>query len=584
MNPVILCLMLEKFQAELQAAVKELFSVDVTPAVSVPDEQFGDVASNVAMQIVKQVGNPPAGGPREIAEALAVKVRESGVYSEVSVAGPGFLNARLNDEQLWNLTDYFSNGDQAVDLTLDDYKGVKYVTEYSCPNWFKELHTGHLYQTILGDALARMIERAGATVHRTTFGGDVGLHVAKAMWSILQDAEPYDAMKQIDDPQKRAEFITSHYVKGSAAYEDDEQAADEIKALNKEIYAISRGENDTSDASEVYFTCREWSTEYFHYFYKRIRVDDFERYYPESKTEAPGVDAVNKGLKKGAFEESDGAIVFRGEEYGLHTRVFLTKEGLPTYEAKDVGVVLLEKEHFDFDKRILITGSDQKAYMQVVWCALDQMYPDLKDSMTHLTNGIVKFGDGTKMSSRRGNVTRAVDVLDAVAAIVDATSESDEKDTITLGAIKYEFLKYAVGSDIAFDVNESVSVKGNSGPYLQYAYVRAKRIVQGQANKFGDTFDVLFPEGEDPRFNEFERRLTRKLAQYRSVFAESVNGLSPNTLCLYLYELAQVFNQFYENVRVADSGVVGRWELTSRYIGVLGDGLALLGIELPESM
>ena len=554
--------MLRDVRQKLVEAVKELFDVDIKPQVSVPDEQFGDVASNVAMQLAKSVGK----NPREIAEQLAEKV--SGDFAEVAVAGPGFLNIRFTDEQLWN--------GYSTQTSLKDFEGKSYVIEYSCPNWFKELHTGHLYQTVVGDALARMVEKAGADVHRTTFGGDVGLHVARALWSILSDSEGYEHAKSSDDPQVRAAFITQHYVKGSAADEEGGDAQAEIASLNKKIYELNKNKDAHPDIAEYYFTCRDWSTDYFHYFYDLIDVDDFERYYPESMTEELGVQTVKNGLDDGVFTESDGAVIYEGEKEGLHTRVFMTRENLPTYEAKDLGVILLEKEHFDFDHRILMTGSDQSAYMQVVWAALNDIDSRYRGTMTHLTNGIIKFADGSKMSSRLGNVTRAVDVIEAVSEVIENETQSAEKEKIVLGAIKYEFLKYHIGSDISFDVKESVSTKGNSGPYLQYAYVRAQKILDARPEGVEITGEI--------ELDEFERRLTRKLAQYQDIFAEAVHELAPNTLCLYLYELAQTFNQFYENDRVVDSDRPVRWEIVARYVEVLGDGLAILGIETPESM
>lgn len=569
--------MLEDMQQLIASAVRDLYDIDLEPQVSVPDEQFGDVASNVAMQLAKQLGRQP----REIAQQLAGMLQINPAVSKIEVAGPGFLNIRLHDAFMWDAGKNFALDSASIDVTLDDFRDVRYTIEYSCPNWFKELHTGHLYQTILGDAVARIVERAGARVSRTTFGGDVGLHVAKALWSIVSDKEGFEVAKKTADPQMRASFITKHYVAGSTAYENDEATKQAIKQLNKQIYELQKDRTLHPEIAEYYFTCRDWSAEYFHYFYKLIHVDDFDRYYPESETEQTGLAMVEQGLSRGVFEESDGAVVYRGEKDGLHTRVFRTREGLPTYEAKDLGVIVQEKEHFDFGKRILITGADQKAYMQVVWAALYALEPEYRGTMTHLTNGIIKFADGSKMSSRLGNVARGVDVIEAVSDVVAEQTESEQQDIIVLGAIKYEFLKYSVGSDISFDVKESVSTKGNSGPYLQYAYVRAKKIINSaDTAEMGE--EALHAQAAN--LDQYERRLVRALTQYKSVFAVAARELSPNTLCQYLYELAQVFNQFYENDQVIGSERTIRVQIVSRYLRVLEHGLSTLGIELPEQM
>ena len=248
--------MLEGVQQQLKTIVQELFDAEVVPHVAIPEEQFGDVASNVAMQIAKQVGK----NPREVAQQLADALHDT--YDEVSIAGPGFLNVRLSTDTVWKSSSEYDP--QSFTLPKTALSGQRVVLEYSCPNWFKELHTGHLYQTIVGNALARMLEQAGATVHRTTFGGDVGQHVARAVWSILQDPGGYDQAKASDDPLQQAAFITGHYVLGSAAFEKGGDPQKEIKELNKKIYGFSRDTKDQSHEAVVYRTCRDWSTQYFH--------------------------------------------------------------------------------------------------------------------------------------------------------------------------------------------------------------------------------------------------------------------------------------------------------------------------------
>jgi arginyl-tRNA synthetase len=158
---------------KISQAVRELFDVTQDVILTRPDPQFGDYATNIALQLAKPLGK----NPREIAEAIAVKLRETGDYSEVAVAGPGFINIRLSDEALLAALEK----KPAQDLT-----GKTVVTEYSDPNPFKVLHAGHLYTTLVGDAISRLLETAGADVHRVNFGGDVGLHVAKNMWAIIR--------------------------------------------------------------------------------------------------------------------------------------------------------------------------------------------------------------------------------------------------------------------------------------------------------------------------------------------------------------------------------------------------------------
>jgi arginyl-tRNA synthetase len=558
----------------IELAVKKLFDIDVVIELSVPDEQFGDFSSNVAMQLSKQLGKNPRNIAQEIVQEIAAKV------AKTEVAGPGFINITVSDVDLWRSLSY-----QPEKL----YDGQSWVVEYSCPNYFKELHAGHLYQTLIGDSLAKLIERAGATVHRTNFGGDVGLHVAKAIYgmNVLVNGEyNHNDFARVQDHMKampeneRSTFLSASYVKGSGLYESDESAKDWITKLNTNLYAILKTDKDDwtdnifRDIHDVYTMGRKWSRDYFVHLYEDLRVDPFEQYYPESATEARGVEKVLQGLEKGVFVRSQDAVVFEGEKFGLHTRVFITREKLPTYETKDIGLILIEEEDFGFDKRVLVTGRDQQEYMKVVWKALDQLQPGVESKMTHLTNGIIKFGDGKKMSSRLGNVTRAVDVLSAIRELVGSSGDDERDERIALGAVKYEFLKYRLGGDIAFNPEESVSLHGNSGPYLQYALVRARSILEKSIER-----------AEPLELDENERRLVRKMGQYEQAVMAATTELQTNTLCNYLYELAGVFNQFYEKSRVVGDAREGeRLTLVSRYADILDEGLGLLGIQAPERM
>ena len=263
--------------------------------------------------------------------------------------------------------------------------------------------------------------------------------------------------------------------------------------------------------------------------------------------------------------------MYRGEKVGLHTRVFVTQTGLPTYETKDLGVISLEYKQYGFDHRILITGRDQTEYMRVVYAAAGEMIPAVQSVMTHITNGLIKFADGSKMSSRLGNVTSATDVLDAVNEHMSEKDDQQIRNGLALGAVKYAFLKQRLGGDVAFDPETSVSLQGNSGPYLQYALVRARSILE-KASTLNETSDITLQEGE--------RALVQKMTGFSDAVQQSTLEYAPHILCTYLYELAGVFNGFYEHNRViGDERSDVRLELVKRYAEILDKGLELLGIE-----
>lgn len=546
--------------------VTRIYAIESHSIVERPDSQFGDVTTNVAMQLAKSL----ARSPREIAEEIAEALRQDDAFRDVVVAGPGFINLRLKDAGL---------REWAVGNVPQVLAGTRMVVEYSCPNAFKELHTGHLYQTVFGDILCRILEATGAQVSRTSFGGDVGLHVAKCLWGMVAtlEGEYPEKLNDIESsPFARAHWISQCYVRGAGAYEEDEQAKLTIDTLNVQIYGFHESGDHDSSLAQIYWTTRQWSYDYFTAFYDMIRVAQMH-YYPESATAPVGMNVVREQLAKGNLQESDGAVVFVGDESKhLHTRVFVTSRGLPTYETKDIGVIWLEREDYHFERRLIITGNDQKEYMRVVFAAAETFDPSLTGLMTHLTNGTVRFGDGTKMSSRLGNVSRAIDVIDIVREKVrELVQDESLVDDVALGAVKYVFAKYRIGGDIAFDIEETVSLAGNSGPYIQYAHARACSILSKAAQA---------PSLES-EYDESERALLLKISEYSEVVARAATELAAHGICNYLYELAQEFNRFYEKARIiGDEREVVRLGLVELYRDTLARGLGLLGISAPTHM
>ncbi len=577
--------MKQELEQAVAGVVKELFGLDVAIELTRPEAQHGDYATNVALQLSKQVGK----NPREVGEALAEKLRTDSRLALVDIAGPGFLNLRLTDAALRGALHAAS---------ARPLQGQVVVTEYSDPNPFKELHAGHFYTSVVGDAISNLLAGAGAQVHRVNFGGDVGLHVGKTMWAITRElgGENPEGLAGIP-ASERSEWMARCYVTGTNAYEDDEAARGEIITLNKRVYQLHTDADHDSPFAQIYWTCRQWSYDYFNAFYTRIG-SGFERYYPESQTAPVGLVAVKEQLARGVFTESDGAVIFDGEKYGLHTRVFINSEGLPTYEAKDVGLSLKKWEDYHFDQSVIITGNDIVEYMKVVLKAIEQFEPNLAQRTRHMTHGNVKLAGGVKMSSRKGNFLRAVDVLDAAAEANQQATGSESESTV-LAAIKYSFLKNRIGGDIIFIPEESVALEGNSGPYLQYAHARARSIlakssssvILSEVEESSDTQEDLSTSplhsgsAQDDKLQPEERLLVRKLTEYPEVVARATTELMPHHVCTYLYELAQEFNRFYENNRViGDDRQQLRLGLVESYADTLKEGLALLGIHAPERM
>ena len=224
---------------------------------------------------------------------------------------------------------------------------------------------------------------------------------------------------------------------------------------------------------------------------------------------------------------------------------------------------------------MVITGNEQLEYMKVVLKSVELYAPDLVEKTTHLTHGMVRLPGNQKMSSRHGNFLRAVDVLDMVRTELKNEYDSTD-DKISLAATKYAFLKYKMGQDIIFDPHASVQMTGNSGPYLLYSAVRAKKILEKP---------ITDETSKDYPLQPAERDLSKKLLEYKTVLQDAVRDLAPYKVANYLYELAQSFSRFYENCPVSGSDrEVSRRELTLAYLNVITHGLDILGIEIPAAM
>lgn len=558
---------MEDIKDKLKAAISEVFGIDVEPNVTEAPKDFdADYSTNVAMQICKQAGK----NPRQVAEEIVKALADSGY--DIEIAGPGFLNFKSSDDYFkTKIADFGSKFME--NISQNEYSGQTVICEFSDPNPFKVLHVGHLYTSIVGDSISRLVEFAGGKVVRANFGGDVGLHVAKTLYAVRKNG--------VDTSD--IETIAKCYVEGTRDYEEDEAAHEEITNLNKMIYEIAANgpefnydDAEKAEIAALYWTGREVSYDYFKNFYAKIGVK-FDKYYPESTVAMRGLHEVQEHVGE-VYEESDGAIVYKGEKDGLHTRVFINKNGLPTYEAKDVGLIFTKYDDYEFDKSIVITGNDIIDYMKVVLTSISKYAPKLVERTLHLTHGNVRLPGNEKMSSRKGNFLKAVDVLQAVNEALEKEHESvDEK--VSLGATKYAFLKYKVGGNIIFEPEESVKMTGNSGPYLQYSAVRASKII-GNLLQNG-----VKSNGENWKLTERERELIKKIIAYPEELKSVISELAPNKLCTYLYELAQEFSRFYETTKVAGSEFeFERGQIVLAYLKVLTHGLGLLGIEVPERM
>lgn len=560
---------LDQVKEDLAKHVAGLLGIDKNDvAVQVANEKIGSDLAVPCFIFARDLGKPP----QEIAEDLAAELN-FGPAAEVKAIS-GFLNVWLAPKTLAAAIEkdfkesehrgYGNNNDNAQETV---------VTEYTDPNPFKPMHIGHVYSNTVGESLSRLYEASGAKVYRTSYHGDVGLHVAKAIWGIEKQLKE-NGWQMSDVPlEVRTEFLGNAYAAGSAAYEDSEDLQTEIKALNKTIY-----DKTNDEINQIYELGREWSFDGFEQVYTLLGVG-FEKRYVESETVPIARKVVAEGLEKGIFKHSDGATVFEGENYGLHTRVFINSLDIPTYEGKDLGLAHLKHGDFNYTTSVILTGNEQDQYFEVVLKALELLRPDLAEATVHMSHGMVRLPEG-KMSSRTGKVITADGLIKLVEAeIAKQAPESPSIKENALAAIKYAFLKQSIGGDIIFDINQSISLEGSSGPYVQYAAVRVGSILS--------KFDGDDAEAADYDFEE-EKELLFLLAQYPGVVSQAINELAPHTIAAFSFDLAKAWNRYYEKVQILSGNdqkiTASRIKILKQVYKVFENSLGLLGIAVPKSM
>ena len=459
-------------------------------------------------------------------------------------------------------------------------KNKKIMVEYTDPNPFKPFHIGHLMTNAIGESIARILEASGAEVSRANYQGDVGLHVAKAIWGLMKDIK---LQETVDSVMVQAHNIGLAYADGSDAYDNNENAKKEIDEINQKIYT-----RESEKINAIYDWGFRVTMSAFEDLYKMLGTK-FDFYFLESDM-APIGQAVVKENTENIFEESDGAIVFKADKHDpkLHTRVFITKTGLPTYETKELG---LTREKFkvlpEMNLSIVTTANEQLEYMRVVTKAISLMYPEYTDKMKHITHGMMRLSTG-KMSSRKGNVVTGEslirDTIDLVSEKVkDREWDDDKKNKISeqvgVAAIKYSILKQSTGGDIAYDFETSISFEGDSGPYLQYSYARANSVLEKAVA------DNILPDPHSDSSDVFE--VEKLLYRFPEVVERAADEYEPHYIANYLIEVARSFNSFYgNNVIVAKEDKTSAYKvaLTFAFAFVMKRGLHLLGIEAPEKM
>ncbi|MDD5416237.1 MAG: arginine--tRNA ligase [Candidatus Daviesbacteria bacterium] len=551
---------------DLKNAVEDLGYPSTDILLSIPqNSSFGNYTSNIALQLAKLESPKGKQSPTEVANEILEKFGKVDYLEKIEVAGGGFINFFIKDSELVkNASD--------LDLLQKSTETSKVLIEYGHVNPLKEVHVGHLRTFILGESLCRIYQSQGHTVFRANYQGDIGLHIAKAIWGIEKLGLPSKELSL----EEKADFLGRAYAEGNKSYEEDSVFKEEIDKINIGLYQKRK------EFQEIYQLTRSWSLEYFEPIYRLLGIK-YDRCFFESEVFERGKQIVLKNLGK-VFEESDGAIIFPGEKYGLHNRVFVTSAGNPTYEGKEIGLAEAEYDAFNYEKSIHVVASEQEGYFQVVIKAIELIFPYLKQKKYHLSYGVVDLSEG-KMSSRTGNVVTVDDlyhvVSEKVREVMKKSSLGIDQEVVrivALGAIKFSYLKFSPRPNMIFDLAQSVSLDGDSGPYVQYTFARIQSVLRNSSKL------PKIPM-ESVALDKQERALLRQLLYFSETVEEALKLGHPNLIASYLVELSRLYNLFYQECRILESEKQDfRLKLSLEVSKVLKKGLNLLGIEAPERM
>ncbi|KKQ42741.1 MAG: arginyl-tRNA synthetase [Microgenomates group bacterium GW2011_GWC1_37_8] len=628
--------------------------------LDVPErEEFGDYSSNIAMQLFSSAKNKEHNtpytihnSPHELAEEIVSKLKADKelekIIEKFDIAEPGFIN-------FWLKKDILLSNLIQIDSVKENYgkneisKAKNILLEHTSPNPQTTIMLGHLRNNFLGMATANLLEFSGAKVTKDAVVNDRGIHICRSIWGYLNFAskkfsvstEELLTYKEIAEDRissivnksdwkklldlwmnDNSNWYTPEdlnlkpdhanliwYVLGSKAFKKFKKAEIQVK----EILVAWEAENP--DVWKIWNTILDWSSKGYEETYKRIGSKHDWVWY-ESELYKGGKGLVEEGLKKGIFQKSEGAVVTNLADHNLADTVVIKSDGTSTYMVFDLNLTNQKIKKFHSDLYIWTIGVEQSHYFKQLFAVCEQLGMGKRDRFYHLSYALINFKGGGKMATREGSVVMADEILDQLeektreiikSSNQDLRANLSEKETselvkrIALAAIKYSLLKVSRETTIFYDVNESISLEGNSGPYLQYTYARTQSVIRkADYNGYKD-----YNNYND--YNDEEAKLLRSFVHFSESIENAAKNYSPNLLCNYLYDLAQKFNLFYDKHRILEgvnseqllvdcrkenSPATGyrlpatefRLALTFATGQILKNGLNLLGIQAPERM
>ena len=602
-------------------AVSALYGEQVAPAMvqlQKTKKEFEGNLTLVVFPFVKMARRKPEEVGEQIGAYLKEHCEAVANYNVVK----GFLNLEISPKAWLQLLSNIHDDAHFGEKQADEQSPLVMI-EYSSPNTNKPLHLGHVRNNLLGWSLARIMEANGNRVVKTNIVNDRGIHICKSMLAWLKwgnGETPESSGKKGDhligdyyvafDKHYREEVkaLAAQYVANGMEAEEAEKKAKEEAPLIKEAHEmLVKWEQNDTEVRQLWEKMNTWVYAGFDETYKALGVS-FDKIYYESQTYLKGKAKVEEGLAKGLFFRKDDNSVWADlTQEGLDQKLLLRSDGTSVYMTQDIGTAEMRFHDYPIDKMIYVVGNEQNYHFQVLSILLDRLGFKWGKELVHFSYGMVELPNG-KMKSREGTVVDADDLVSEMIANALKTSEElgkfDDMDAaeraeiariVGMGALKYFILKVDARKNMLFNPEESIDFNGNTGPFIQYTHARIRSIIrkaQQEAAEAGQVVNALVAQVDEAALNgllsQKEIDLIQKMNEYGAAVAQAGKDYSPSGIANYCYELTKEFNQFYHDFSILkeenkEKRAV-RLLLAANVAKLLKNGMALLGIEVPERM
>lgn len=605
-------------QEKIHAVLQEIYDLNVAPedlGISITRPEFDGEYTLVVFPLVPKIRKSPP----EIAGAIGKKLQEEGRIKTYNVV-KGFLNMEMQDDLWYELLDHIESNEKYGKFQP---RAEKVLVEYSSPNTNKPLHLGHIRNILLGWSAYAILEEAGYSVIRTQIINDRGIAICKSMlawekWGNQKTPESSSTkgdhlvgefyvlfeerfQEEYQDWQKNSEG-QSVYQEQVQAEESESQFFSRYKneyfnrysTLGREARDILlRWENSDPETMRLWTMMNDWVYKGFGETYDRLKVE-FDKNYYESETYLLGREIVNRGLEEGVFyRQEDQSVWVDLEEYGMDQKILQRSDGTSVYITQDLGTAEQRYQDFEAERMIYVVADEQNYHFEVLFKICEILKRPYAEGMYHLSYGMVDLPSG-RMKSREGTVVDADDLMEEVKEeartialekgeinSLPVEEQVDIVEKIGMAALKFHMIKVDPKKRMIFDPKESVDMQGQTGPYIQNAYVRIRSILRREENKQSS-------ENRDYLPSLYEKEILVQLAEYPEEILKAAESYDPSVIANFAYRLAKSYHRFYGAHRVlsaeSEAAKFFRLSLSNATARVLERSMKLLGIEMPSKM